>query len=706
MKINHIKQRTRNRKSIFLLFAAIIACALVSSCDEDKPDDIGGTDVAFGITYKNSGGIEMDSLLPADYICSFPQQGGSLYFYVESNVGKWKLSPGEGHETWVEIWPAEGKGDGRFGIKATPNTSAYPRDYSINLLNSAGQVMGSIPVYQDPAPPSLAINYSTTPKFVSSLGETFVVKVTANIAWQATTNDSWITIGEVTDSTQQIVIGQNPAVQREGSITFSMIGVDQSVTMYIKQLDLANDFSNATKVTVADLLSRVGPSGVGTINDNLYIEGYVISDRSKQALAKTQMIVQDESNKGVWIEFTNADDNTFNLNDKVKVHMYGASFILDTSSKASKVESFSPSFVHDATPTSGITPIEITELVNLAQYENALVTLKEVEFPLPFGTYVNITETYYNKKPANWTATAEPFADDTDNYGHLVRDKKGNIIRMYTNPAFLDRFKILMPWGSGSLTGIVMKRVKNNATSYFIRIRNNEDNKVSADKNTALSRDIMQLGPWPNNTVALSSITAYIGTGTLKYTGRVNQNVLTSSSAEAFYYVASQARMAPVELNPDGTPTIAYNNNLSYWGINTQYWWGNPSSSISGGSSGEAWVITTSTMNATGPGAVYLQFNSSSSTSGPAHFTVEWAEAENTPFNQWNHVANYTVCDINNSQQLMQYVFKLPDAVKGKSNLVIRLRVNSQERATLNGSNIGTSGTNRLGFVRITQMKN
>ena len=83
MKINHIKQRTRNRKSIFLLFAAIIACALVSSCDEDKPDDIGGTDVAFGITYKNSGGIEMDSLLPADYICSFPQQGGSLYFYVE-----------------------------------------------------------------------------------------------------------------------------------------------------------------------------------------------------------------------------------------------------------------------------------------------------------------------------------------------------------------------------------------------------------------------------------------------------------------------------------------------------------------------------------------------------------------------------------------------------------------------------------------------
>lgn len=705
--MNSILHKTRNWKTIFLLTAATILFSVsFSSCDENDPDPIGGSDVAFGVTYKGSDGVERDSLLPTDYVCSFPQKGGSMYFYMESNVGKWTLSPGEGQESWVEIWPAEGEGDGRFGIKALPNPSAYPRDYTINVVNSAGQIMGRLPIYQDPAPPSLKINYSSTPKFVSSLGETFQVKVTANIAWIAVANDSWITIGEVTDSTQQIIINQNAAGQRNGSVTFSMVGVEESVTLFITQLDLANDFSNASKVTVADLLSRIDASGTGTINENLYIEGYVISDRSKQALSKTQMIVQDESNKGIWIEFTNADDNTFNLNEKVKVHMYGASFVPDESSKASKVESFSPSFVHDATPGQGIAPVQVDELTDLSQYENTLVTLQQVEFALPYGTYVNITESWYNIKPTNWTATAEPFADDTDNYGHLVRDKKGNVIKMYTNPAFLDRFKIVMPWGSGSLTGIVMKRVKNNTTSYFIRIRNNDDNKVSADKSTALSRDIMQLGPWVTNTVALSSIMASVGTGTLKYTGRANQEVRTSSSAEAFYYVASQARMEPVNLNPDGTPVVAYNNILSYWGINTQYWWGNPSSSISGGNSGEAWVITTSTLNATGPGALYLQFSSSSSTSGPAHFTVEWSEAENTPFSGWNKVADYTVCDINNSQQLMQYVFKLPDAVKGKANLVIRLRVNSQERATLNGSSIGTSGTNRLGIVRLTQLKN
>ncbi|MDO9634304.1 MAG: DUF5689 domain-containing protein [Paludibacter sp.] len=705
--MNHIMQNTQNWKTFFLIVAAtIMTSVLVTSCEDENPNPIGGSDVAFGLTNKNSEGLEFDIAMPADYVCTFDQKGGTQYFYMESNIGKWTLSPGEGHEKWVDIWPAEGKDDGRFGIKATPNPSAYPRDYTINVLNSRGKIMGSFPVYQDPSAPALAINYSSTPKFVASIGETFIVKVTANIAWQATTNDSWITVGEATDSTQSIVIAQNPAVQREGSITFSMIGVDQSVVLYVKQLDLANDFANATKVTITDLMSRINASGIGTIDDNLYVEGYVISDRSKQALSKNQIVVQDESNKGVWLEFTNAEDNTYNLNDKVKIHMYGASFVLDASSKASKVESFSPSFVHDATPSSGITPIEITNLVNLNQYENVLVTLKEVEFPLPFGTYVNIVETQYNKKPANWTATAEPFADDTDNYGHLVRDKQGNIMKMYTSPSFLERFKIVMPWGSGSLTGIIMKRIKNNTPSYFIRIRSNDDNKVSANKATALSRDIMQLGPWPISTVALSSITATVGSGTLKYTGRVNQNVSVTSTPEAFYYVASQARMEPCEINPNGTPVIPYNNSISFTGINTQYWWGNPSSSISGGSSGEAWVITTSTLNATGSGSLYLQFASSSSTSGPAHFTIEWAEAENTPFNQWNHVANFTVCDINNSQHLMQYAYKLPDAVKGKANLVIRLRVNSQERATLNGSSIGTSGTNRLGFVRITQLKN
>lgn len=694
-----------NRKKIHLVFLLLFTLGLTfSSCKDDNDIIETGTDVKFGLTNKNSEGVEYDVPMADDYICSFKKGGGAQYFYVESNVGQWTLAAEEGYEKFVQIWPKEGKNDGRFGVKVLVNPTAYEQSFSVNLKNAAGKVMGKIPFFIEPSDPFLTINYSTTPKYVASVGEKFAVKVQSNIAWQATTDSEWIQIKEATDSTQNIEVMTNPGSLRNGSITFSMIGVEEEVKMYLRQLDLASDFAQAKKITITDLMSRLDAAGLGAIEDNVYVEGYVISDKNSVALKKSQMVVQDESNKGVWIEFSNDEDNSYNLNDKVKIHMYGASFVKDASTKASRVESFSPSFVHDVTPSNGIKPIEISELVNLNQYENVLVTLKEVEFPLPFGTYVNIVESAYNTKPANWTATAEPFADDTDDYGHLIRDRYGNAMKMYTAPSFLDRFKITMPAGSGSLTGIMMKRIKNNKTNYIIRIRNNEDNKVSREKGSALSRDIMQLGPWPVRG-DWPAITASVGTGTLKFSGRPNQNTSSASTPDAIYFASSQARMAPVDLKPDGSPLVAYNNDLSYWGVNTQYWWGNPSSSISGGSSGEAWIISTSTQSATGSGALYLQFASSSSTTGPAHFDVEWSESESTPFNQWKKITEYTVCDINNSQHLMQYMFKLPEEMKGKSTVVIRLRVNSSQRATLSSSSIGTSGTNRLGIVRITQLK-
>ncbi len=703
LRIMKILNKSMHLKSFYLmLIVALITGMAIVSCVEDT--DPVGTDVKFGLTLKDKEGVEYDTPIPENFVDSFPKKGGSRYFYMESNIGAWRLVPDAGRENSVEIWPNEGKNDGRFGVKILENPTAYELNFNINVVNSAGQVMGRIPFNQEPSDPFLKINYSSSPKFVASIGEKFPVKVSANIAWEAVSNDDWLTIAEATDSTQMILVDKNEGVQRSGSITFSMIGEDESLTMFITQLDLANDFANATKVSIKNLMSEIDENdGIGTINDNVYIEGYVISDRSRLALKKTQIVVQDDSNKGVWIEFSNDDDNTFDLNDHVKVHMYGASFVLDENTKASKAVSFSPSFVHEATPSAGITPIEITDLVNLNQYENVLVTLKEVEFVLPVGTYVNIAEAEYNKKAANWTSTAEPYSDDTFDYGHLVRDRKGNFMKMYTSPSFLDRFKVTMPQGSGSLTGIMMKRVKNNKVQHIIRIRNHEDNQVSTDKATALSRDIMQIGPWPIR-LAYPVVSASVGSGTLGFTGRPNQNVATASTPDAFYFVSSQARMKPYDLNPDGTPVVGYSNDLSYWGLNTQYWWGNPSSSISGGSSGEAWIITTSTLNATGAGDLYLQFSSSSSTSGPAYFTLEWADSEDTPFANWNYVDEYVVCDFNNSQHLMHYIFKMPDAIKGKSKVVIRLRVNSQKRATQT-SNIGNSGTNRLGVVRLTQQK-
>lgn len=688
------------------LIAISTLMPFLSSCTDDGEQlSAGGTFVKFGIVDSNN----QDSLIGNDFVLELPKAGGSQYYFMYSDIGRWKLVPDEDSKDAVITWPSEGVGDGRFGIRVVENAIAYERDIRVNVVNPQGAIMGTLYIKQEPGDPYFSINYSETPKFVPSVGETFDVRVNANMNWEAEVEQGsdWILLGEDNDSIQSITIVPNSGGIREGRVKFYSPDLLDVIPSYlnIRQLNSENDFDKAQRVSIGDLLARIS-GGVGTINENLYIEGTVISDRSKRALAPTQMIIQDESNKGLWIEFSDAADNIFDLNDKVKLHVYGASFELDSYSKGSKIVSFSPSFVHDQTPSSGVIPIEISNVADLAQYENVLVTLKSVEFALPFGTSVNIAESYYNTRPSTWTATAEPYADDTNEYGHLLRDNSGNIVKLYTAVTFMDRFKASMPWGSGDITGIVMKRVKNNEENYILRLRSHEDNRIAPDRSSALSTTLMQIGPWRTN-AALPGITASIGIGTLTYTGRANQNVSSSSTPTAFYYAYSQARMdPPYELNEDGSPVIAYSNSISFAGMNTQYWWGNPSSSISQGSSGEAWVITTSTANATGSGSLFLQFNSSSSTSGPAEFIVEWAESEDTPMANWNYVTEYTVCDINNSQHLMQYAFKLPNEAKGKSTLVIRLRVKSNQRATLNGNSIATGGTNRLGMVTLTQLKN
>lgn len=56
------------------------------------------------------------------------------------------------------------------------------------------------------------------------------------------------------------------------------------------------------------------------------------------------------------------------------------------------------------------------------------MTLKKVEFAQPAGTYCNIDERYTQSTPSYATiaynATAMPFCDGNDFYGHLLRDEE------------------------------------------------------------------------------------------------------------------------------------------------------------------------------------------------------------------------------------------------------------------------------------------
>lgn len=150
------------------------------------------------------------------------------------------------------------------------------------------------------------------------------------------------------------------------------------------------------------------------------------------------------------------------------------------------------------------------------------MTLKKVEFAQPAGTYCNIDERYTQSTPSYATiaynATAMPFCDGNDFYGHLLRDEEGNTCKLYTTTWFLDRFATLIPEGSGPLTGIVTKYYKQSTGEvYIIRLRQHEDNRVSADASTRMSKTLIQFGPF-DDANTYDKLTPRIGSGQLTTT--------------------------------------------------------------------------------------------------------------------------------------------------------------------------------------------
>lgn len=702
---NRYKDQLGMFSKLWLVFFAVITIA-TTSCKDD--DETSTPYVQFGVRFERNiegNTVKIDSIVGEDYLFEAGAKETSQYFYLYSNIGDWILSVEEANQDWVVIWPAEGSNDGRFGVRLLKNDRGTTRKANLYVLGRDGQARGKLPIKQYGTDLYMNVEFNGTEKRVPYTGEEFTINVSANIAWFADNNGAnWITIGETTDNSQKIIVDEHSGLgERTGEITFQMVGSTQKTTIKVIQSDKTTGYETATPIGIADLLAKL-PGGEGTVSENHYIEAYVTNDITSRSIVSTHrdnltwvqqtrlMTVQDDSRQGLLFEFNDEKDNTYKLHDKLKIHMYGANIAKDPTTGNIRVSTFSPINIKEQVPnTSGINPVELDNFDNLDQYGNTLVTIKEVEFAIPYGTYVNIDEGQLNVTASNWKATAEPYSDDTYEYGHILRDKKGNLVKLYTAADFTEKYVRLIPKGSGALTGIVMKRVKNDIESPILRIRNNNDNRVSDDPSTALSSEVMRIGPWETNT-PISSVDALVGTGKLKQTSRAAQNVHNKGGTDYIYWAGSYMRMNAGEAT-------------AYQMLNNQTWW-EANATLINDQPGEAWLITSSTAGLSGNGKLFLQFISSSSTSGPGIFTLEWAESETAPAADWKHIADYNVCDVNNSKQRMQYCFELPDEIKNKASVTLRLRVKENKRATMDESTIGASGSNCIGTIRITQLKN
>ncbi len=254
---------------------------------------------------------------------------------------------------------------------------------------------------------------------------------------------------------------------------------------------------------------------------NVYVVGSVISDRTTRNLlpaptgrmAKNPantMFIQD-ADAGFWIEFGNEADNTYDLNDRVTIHMYGQIIARDAYTNGEDRPAFVVGRAVVRAGSGGRADRPGRRFAAAVREPAGDAPQRGVR--APYGTLVNINESGYLgvEQGAAYQASAD-YNDLTIEYGHYVRDAKGNTTVSYTTWSFTERALSMIPEGAGDITGIVNKRCykcdvydgrdesRRKVESWCIRIRRESDiTNFDADPATRLSKTIMQIGPWTDN---------------------------------------------------------------------------------------------------------------------------------------------------------------------------------------------------------------
>lgn len=702
----------RLRRALFPLVAAA-ACGLGACSDDDGVSEEPYVYFADGTE-----------------LLTYTIQGGNKTLEMYCNQGPWVIETAYPEdEEWLDIWPNEGSRDARFKITVSPNEGAYTRTTSVNVV-VGGRIIHSFRVSQAGGEARLGLDMGSD-KMNASAGESeLTVALDTNIGWSAEAlgdAKEWISFGEATDVTQVVRVAANPGAERTGTIRFQALGTgfeELFVLVHISQFDLEHDPYNGTQKSIRELLESLPAGASTTIRENIWVEGYVTSDPSKLNFEKNQLFLQDASGRGMLFEFASARENVYELGERLKVHLYNAEVVVDETTRGRKVASFTSGAVFDRGTGEGIAPVELEYIERLDDYENTLVTLRNVEFAIPMGTYVNIDERENLKAQGN--PSALPYCDGTHYYGHLLRDAKGNTVKLYAKDTFLDRVAVTIPRGSGPVTGIVSKYTKNGVTQNILTLRSHADNGVADDPSQRLSNTLVQFGPFVAYDAA-EKLLASVGTAQLKSSKFEHVSMLGGGSSSSLGWSFSYARREPAEvtfsstgvqtvmpaiINASSTPHLI---NI-FFCLEAQKFWDATGSTINREgmdpeAKGEAWIINVDDFAPAG-GDLALVFTAASSQTGPMYFDLEWCEDEDAPIARWHKFGEHINPDWYTCLQCQQYVYPLPAELKSLRKFTIRMRVSKNLCAgvgMVNGkegnTTISSGGSPRFGFLAITETK-
>lgn len=531
----------------------------------------------------------------------------------------------------------------------------------------------------------------------------------------------WISdviIGNSGDRLGFKVIENETGVDRSAKIILSL----ETLNGKIYRLEhIVNQYASAFNVYTFDQLFALIPAASGElqITDAMAgISGIVISDAGNPNMEsnpntafnkidfteneKTAYIQALDGSKGLRIKMLTAADNLFKRYGKATVALSGLTLVKEADPERYTLKGVTAAAISEleAGTSSDLMKKEkyIGDLTDADMY--TFVTLKDVEFAVPYGAYLNANTGYVVK--SDWNTGGITAGGYLDAVPTAFRDNKGNSMNLLIN-ALVPWYKNALPKGSGTMSGIIVndKLIRYGTGDgyigrYSLRVLKEEDISLTdpAKANTIVEwnwikngNDISAVGT-VNKDISGNVLPA-IGTGKLYCTG----STTTGLGSQPIYF-------------PDAASKGGINSAMHY----SAKWW-----NASAGE-GEAFVFNFSTTGISGNNfTINFTQGGGSGTAATMTFPAYWQVEYSTDGTNYTVLPNstYAVRPLVGWNQawlfanpgLTSHSFTLPVSLLGKTDVYVKLKAKSNVCATNTGAENGTLNASspaanvRIGFV-------
>lgn len=377
---------------------------------------------------------------------------------------------------WASMSSSSFSGDGT--LKVTVGANSGTRRYTRILFRADDNSRRDTVVLRQEGIKDTVMVSATSAIVYNRMGDTFIPatvtvspsSVKASVRYLDTEGGDWVKACSVKENGVLIRTEDNASADNVRSAVLTLSWINGWAQKMHRDINLTQATSAASgnlvgvPATFEEVRAMAGESQT-VIHDNLYLEGYIVSDRASGnvtenprrtstsidygATDRSAVFESIDGAYGFLLETISEEENVFEPYSKVTLLLSGAQIRKVGNPDRFVISNIRSSMVA-ASANVGLEAIPVKQMTISALKDSDIytrVTLLDCEFPIRKGSLTPLNEGY----------TLAYKTDRVSKFASLIRDKEGRSIYLYTNttcPYRRDGRKIGN--GSGPVSGVVV----------------------------------------------------------------------------------------------------------------------------------------------------------------------------------------------------------------------------------------------------------